>query len=495
MKSKFFQCEQWDGEEELDRPTLFMTLPPANGDSSARAKAQDEHIARLERIIASLIQRVERSMDHHANAYSLFQTAIVLDEEVRARTAELRRALRDLEQMNCKLKAAKDVAERLNASKTKFLAAAGHDLLQPLNAARLSLSALKEEKVSQEAAALIAQVDRSLTSVEQLMRMLMDISKLDAGVTQPEICKFPINHILQGLYWDFAPEAKRRGLKLRMIGTLAAVSSDPVFLRRILQNLLSNAIRYTRTGGVCVFCHKQDQEVRISVIDTGIGISVEEKDQIFEEFHRGRAPDGHHAEGLGLGLAIAKRMAEALDHKLFLHSELGRGTVFSVSVPLAGTKPTPCEKSLDRGRFVLAHEGAFVVVIENDEAARTAMEKLLSRWSCQTVSAESIGGILCALDEIERTPDLIIADYYLNNGEFGLDAIKAVCTKFAQRIPALVVTADHAASTAMRIASAGYALLTKPVQPAELRALMSHLLMSAAPGGIRSDPAAPNSPR
>lgn len=477
MKNDIRHYQLWNEDDQGESPKMFLNVPNLNG-AGLRERLLEEKIARQERIIAALIQRVEHSMDHHANAYSLFQAAIVLDEEVRARTAELHAALHDLERINSELKSAKDTAEKLNATKSRLLAAAGHDLVQPLNAARLSLSALKEENLTEGASGLAAQIDRSLASVEQLMRALMDISKLDAGVTQPDFCSFPIEHILQGLYWDYAHAARQQNLRLRVLCSNAVVWSDPVFLRRIIQNLMSNAIRYTNLGGVVVFCQQHDEQLTVSICDTGIGIAPDEKDKIFSEFHRGSSPAAHAAEGLGLGLAIAKRMAEALGHELRLHSELGRGTVFSVTMPISRAKPVPTH-ALERPPVTPLLEGAFVVVVENDESSRLAMENLLSRWSCQVVSAGSIEEIVSALGEIERTPDLVIADFHLGRGGHGIDAIREVASRFAQDVPGLIVTADHDPEIARLASKTGYALLIKPVEPAELRALMSHLLSPA----------------
>jgi signal transduction histidine kinase/CheY-like chemotaxis protein len=490
MKNDIRHYQLWNENDVGDASTMFLNTPPRGENPASRESWLEERIARQDKIIAALIQRVEHSMDHHTNAYSLFQAAIVLDEEVRARTAELHSALHDLEKINSELKSAKDTAEKLNATKTRLLAAAGHDLLQPLNAARLSLSALREERLPSEAVGLAAQIDRSLTSVEQLMRALMDISKLDAGVTQPEFCSFPIERIMQGLYWDFAQLARQNNLRLRMTGSSAVVLSDPVFLRRIIQNLMSNAIRYTISGGVVVTCSRQDGQLVISIHDTGIGIPDDEKDKIFYEFHRGSAPEAHATEGLGLGLAIAKRMAEALGHELRFRSELGRGTVFSVTLPLSEDLPNPVPRAIDRQPLMLMHEGAFVVVVENDEKSRLAMETLLSRWSCQVVSAADIEEALAAFGEIEREPDLVIADFHLGRCGNGVDAIAAVARKFSRDIPGLIVTADHSADVAQRVVQAGHALLTKPLEPAELRALMSHLLTPANTGALAESAAA-----
>ncbi|MFW6024189.1 MAG: ATP-binding protein [Dichotomicrobium sp.] len=466
----------WNEEAQGEPPQTFVSLTAADSVCGSRERMLEERVARQDKIIAALVKRVENSADQHANAYSLFQAAIMLDEEVRARTAELHATLHELETINAELTEAKETAERLSATKSRFLAAAGHDLLQPLNAARLSLSALKEEDLAPDAESLAAQIDRSLSSVEQLMRALMDISKLDAGATQPECCSFPIERILQSLYWDFAHSAKQKDLRLRVLTSRANVFSDPVFLRRILQNLMSNAIRYTNSGGVLLACTRRNRELAVSVIDTGTGIDEDEQDAVFDEFHRGSSPAAQVKDGLGLGLAIAKRMAEALGHRLSFRSQPGRGTVFSVTMPLSEAMPVGGVSGIERKAFMRAHEGAFVIVIENDESGRIAMENLLSRWSCQVISVAGIDECLDALAEIERTPDLIIADYLLGPAGSGLDAIKAVSQRFAQDVPGLIVTADHSHDVARKVSEAGHTLLTKPVEPAELRAVMSHIL-------------------
>ena len=476
MKRKENGRLSWTMERRPRGPVLFTTNDGIEGEDGSREARLERRLARLEKINGALMRRVERSMDHHANAYSLFQAAIVLEDEVRARTTQLSKALSDLERTNREVSQAKEAAERSNATKTRFLAAASHDLLQPLNAARLCMSALKDEDLQESPAQLIRQIDRSLTTVEQLLRALLDISKLDAGVTQPEIRCFAIDDVLRSIYSDFAPDAAHRGLRLRVLSDATIVRSDPIFLRRILQNLLSNALRYTHAGGAVVACRRDGDRLHIAVCDTGMGIDERERDAIFDEFHRGNAPSGGPSDGLGLGLAIVKRMAKALGHPLDLCSKPGKGTVFSVTVPL-GARPSGSRRPrLERRDFVLAHEGAFVVVVENDNAVREAMEALLARWSCQTVSAAGVPETLAVLKDVERVPDLIIADYHLGGGQTGLQAIEAVRAHFASVTPGLIVTADHTSKVAELAQDAKCELLTKPVQPAELRALMSHLL-------------------
>jgi signal transduction histidine kinase/CheY-like chemotaxis protein len=451
-----------DGAAEAQSPHLFLS---ENGSSRTE---------RLERINAALMRRVERSMDHQGNAYTLFQAAIVLEEQVRVRTDELSAVLRALEVTNRDLVRANEAAERSNASKTRFLAAASHDLLQPLNAARLAMAALAEEETPPSARRLIDQIDRSMTNVEELLRSLFVISKLDAGVTPPEREPVPLLRLCAAIENDFAVAAARKGLRFRIRALDCAVDSDPIFLRRILQNLVSNAVRYTRHGGVLVACRRRGEAVRIEVRDTGPGIPEDQQGKIFDEFFRGAAMEDTPSEGLGLGLAIVRRMAEALAHPVDFHSAPGRGAMFAVTAPLAEpVASTECEAM---SHFASAgFAGATLAVIENDADAVAALEALLARWSCRTASATSGRAALRQLGPGAR-PDLVIADYHLDDGETGLDAVALLRAEFGASLPAIVVTADYKKETAAGVKAAGCEMLTKPVAPAELRALIAHLL-------------------
>lgn len=432
-----------------------------------------DRIRRLEKINAALMDRVERSTDAHGNAYSLFQTAINLELQVRARTEELTNVLRRLEHSNDELRRAKDEAEQANAYKTRFLAAAGHDLLQPLNAARLSVSALAEVQENEEGARLTGQVDRALVTIEDLLKTLLDISKLDAGVMTPEVRVVPLSDILASLGSDFGPIVAQKGLDFRLGRTAEHVRTDPLLLRRILQNLISNAVRYTPAGGVLVGVRRAGPEtVRIVVADTGVGIPAAEHETIFEEFRRGSARAADATTGLGLGLAIVRRMAQALGHDLALRSEEGRGTAFSVTVPTAPAPPRAAGEAVARAALkTFGIADARVLVVENDEAVKVATEHLLSRWSCRVETASTVSEAAVA-----APADLVLADYHLDNGETGLDAIAAVRAVAGRPVPAVVITANYSEDVARRVRAAGCEVMQKPVKPAELRALMAHIL-------------------
>jgi two-component system, sensor histidine kinase len=438
-----------------------------------------EDIDKLRRINEALVSRVERSMEQQGNSFSLFQTAINLETRVRTRTEELRATLRHLEQSNLELVAAKENAEQANLSKTRFLAAASHDVLQPLNAAHLSISALAELQTAEEGRKLVRQVERSLETMEDLLRTLLDISKLDAGVVQPEIGDVPLEPLFSSLKSDFQPWAANKGLKLRFRPTHAVVRSDRTLLRRILQNIISNAIRYTKTGGVLVGMRNRGTMLRIDIVDTGSGIPNDQRLAVFEEFHRGTVTaDSDLAGGLGLGLAIVRRMVDALGHRVDFSSVLGRGTVFHIDVPLAfgphaelvAASNEP-EKPRGYGLF-----GTKVLLIENDDAVLEAMKLLLERWRCDVKAATSTDEAIDALGDTGWVPDVIIADQHLDHGDLGTTTIAEARDYLQRLVPALLITADASETLSRTARSGGIELMRKPVKPAQLRALLAHLL-------------------
>lgn len=439
-----------------------------------------DDIDKLKKINAALISRVERSMDQQGNAFSLFQTAINLESRVRTRTEELRSTLRRLEQTNTDLGAAKVIAEQANLSKTRFLAAASHDVLQPLNAAHLSISALAEVQTTDEGRLLVRQVERSLETMEDLLRTLLDISKLDAGVVQTEISDVPLEQLFSSLKSDFQPLASQKGLKLRFRPAQGVVRSDRLLLRRILQNIISNALRYTRRGGVLVGARMRGPIVRLDIADTGAGIADDQREAVFEEFHRGSGvlDTALSGAGLGLGLAIVRRMALALGHPISFSSVVGRGTVFHVEVPLSATlhsEHVVAQTEFDRppgyGLF-----GTKVLLIENDRAVLEGMVTLLSRWQCTSRTASSTTQALRALNDTDWMPDIIIADQHLDGGDLGSVTVGAVRDKLGRNVPALIITADPSEILAGLLKASGIEMMRKPVKPAQLRALMAHLL-------------------
>jgi signal transduction histidine kinase len=449
--------------------------PRPAAEAEAEAAALRVRVAKLERINAALMSQVERRMDQRGSAYSLFQTAITLEGQVRTRTEELTALMRSLERSNQALTAAKEEAERANSSKTRFLTAASHDLLQPLNAARLSLSALADMPVGPEARGIVGQVERGLQTIEDLIKTLLDISKLDAGLIQPVVRPVLVADVLESLEASFGPLAARKGLRFSVRGGRTWVKSDLVLLQRILQNLASNAIRYTAAGGVLVAARKRGDTVRIDVVDSGSGIPESDQELIFEEFHRGgrESVDGEIA--LGLGLSIVRRSAQALGHGLSLESRVGHGSRFSLHLtPCAAEPPRPAPSLVPPTSLT----GARIALIENDKPALEALARLFHGWDANAFAARDHLSLVRLLGTT-WSPDVVVADFHLDGGACGLDTVAWLRAVHGHDIPAVITTADHSAEVEARVRAARCELVHKPLKPAQLRALLAHLLSRA----------------
>ncbi|MFB0487455.1 signal transduction histidine kinase [Methylobacterium sp. OAE515] len=430
-------------------------------------------IEKLERINAALMSHVERTMDQRGSAYSLFQTAIMLEGRVRTRTEELTGLMHRLERSNAALGAAKEEAETANRSKTRFLAAASHDLLQPVNAARLSISALADLDVPPEARTIAGQVERGLQTIEDLIKTLLDISKLDAGIVRPQLQPVFLPDLLAELAESFKPFAERKGLRLSVRCPDLTVTSDVVLLQRILQNLVSNAVRYTSAGGIVLAARRRAGGVRVEVTDTGCGISAEERDLVFDEFFRGGARTATGEEpGLGLGLSIVRRMAQALDHPLSLASRPGHGTRVALSLPLsavpaAAAPPAPVATRLS---------GAHVLVVENDASTADALARLLQNWDARVSTFRDLAGVQAAVEAGAAAPDILVLDYHLDDGACGLEVAAFLRVGRADPLPVIVTTADHTEDVEARVVAAGAELVRKPIKPAQLRSLLTYML-------------------
>ncbi len=435
----------------------------------------DPAIRKLNKINLALMQRVERSMDQQANAYSLFQTAIGLESQIRRRTDELHHALSKLELANAELCIARDEAERANRVKTRFFTAVGHDLLQPLHAARLTISELADVQETPDGLRLSSNISAALTTIEDLLTSILDLSKLEAGGFVPKFQPVALGDVFAQLAMSSEPIARRKGVELRWRPTALGVMSDPLMLRRMLQNLLANATRYTERGGLLLAARQRGRHVSIEVWDTGPGIAASERERIFEEFQRGAAYERAGATGFGLGLSIVKRMSEALDHPLHLRSHIGRGSCFSLLAPRAEL-PASTE-TIGTAPAALAHlNGQPLIVIDNDLDVLAAMQTLLHRWGADVRLARDLDDISEVLGDASFRPAIILADYQLDNGVTGLEAVARIRLAAGHDVPAIVITADRREATAAAAARAGCELLHKPIRPAELRALMQHMI-------------------
>src|SRR5271168_4949251 len=392
-----------------------------------------------------------------------------LERRVQERTAEL-------ERLNHELARAKTAAEDANLSKTRFLAAAGHDILQPLNAARLYASSLTEnaaEAEPEERVALARNVDASLEAVEEILSALLDISRLDAGATRPEISDFPIQDIFRQLEIEFAPMARAKGLELSFMPTALDIRSDRRLMRRLLQNFVSNAVKYTLRGRVLVGCRRRAGAVRIEVWDTGIGVPEVEQRRIFDEFMRLDA-GARAARGLGLGLSIVERLGRVLEHPISLRSRLAAGSVFAVEAPLGARGPALAAKP-SGGEPILNNEplqGLKVLAIDNEPRVLDGMQVLLQKWGCRVATADGLAGALASL---AVRPDVIIADYHLDEGD-GLAVIATLRERLGYLTPAILATADRSPEVRRAAAAAEVALLNKPLKPAPLRAQLARCL-------------------
>jgi signal transduction histidine kinase/CheY-like chemotaxis protein len=375
---------------------------------------------------------------------------------------------------------AKEEAEHANLVKTKFLAAASHDLRQPLHALGLFVDLLDARIQFPEVRRIVDNIKLSTQSLKGLLNSLLDISKLDAGVLKPEVASFSLHALLEQLALEYGPQAEGAGLTLRIRPCDAWVSSDPIMLARILRNMLSNAIRYTRTGGVLLGCRRRQGQIRIEVHDTGLGIPADQTGRIFTEFYQVDNHGHQRGTGLGLGLAIVKRLADLLHHPIDVTSRPGHGSMFSITVPTATPVPTQ-QIAPTIYRDDLAE--AIIVVIDDEAPIREGMGEVLQDWGCRAVLAESADEAMQQLANINAIPDIVIADYQLREGRTGVQAIRQICAALGRDIPAVIVTGDIASERLAEVHASGYQLLHKPVSAARLRSLTSYLLDKATPQG------------
>ncbi len=377
----------------------------------------------------------------------------------------------------------REEAEAANRAKSQFLAAASHDLRQPIAALGLFLEVL-DARVSDPAARPIVQKIRSsIEAMEGLFNALLDISRLDAGVMTPQIQHFPVQALLGKIEADYTRLAADKGLSLRVVPSDQIVVSDPFLFEQVVRNLVSNAVRYTDTGWVKVECLKRSESLALTVTDTGIGIPEEHLGDIFQEFYQLGNPERDRNKGLGLGLAIVNRITTLLAHQLSVSSRVGVGTTFVVEVPL-GSPRENVSGSDDVILEIAMIQGKRVLVIDDEADIREAMQMLLEDWGCEVLVASSGIEALKKLRSLQLTPDLIICDYRLREHETGIEAIRAIERHAEKHVPAVLVTGDTAPDRLREASESGYELLHKPVSPEKLRGILCSLLVppaSAAP--------------
>jgi len=395
----------------------------------------------------------------------------LLEQRVRQRTAKLN-------ETNLELDVARQTAEVANQSKTRFLAAASHDLLQPMNAARLFVSVLRQktEDNQDEESRLVVRIDRSLSAAEELLSALLDISKLDSGASKPEPEVISVTDLFEQLRRRFKPLAVNKDLKLRVKSCGHLIYSDRNMLYRILQNFLANAMRYTETGGVLLGCRLRGNHLRLTVWDTGVGIPPNEVESIFHEFHRLDYAMRLNEKGLGLGLAICDRIARILDLPIDVSSTPGRGSCFSVTVPLSTTAMVATEKPVIPTTAQSHIRGLKVLCIDNEKDILDGMNILLDGWGCEVITADTQARAGKSL-LTDGLPDIVLVDYHLTDQYNGLQVMEYLNKIAGQKLPAIVITADRSDELEEATEKAGYGLLRKPIRPAALRAWINNTML------------------
>jgi len=407
---------------------------------------------------------------HKVAQRALQEANETLEIRVTQRTQELTR-------LNDELGHAKLAAERANDAKTRFLATASHDLVQPLTAARLFISSVDRSRIPESTASLVAQAEGALIAGENLLGALLDISRLDARAQEVHPEHFPLARVVGPLAAEFRVLARKRGLSLRTANCEHVVMSDPQLLRRVLQNFLSNAIRYTRHGRVLLGCRVHGSMLSIEVWDSGCGIPEEKRREIFEEFQRLEELADDPDRGLGLGLAIAERIAGMLGHSLSLRSWPGRGSVFSIAVPLGDRASVSLAEPEQQDPTADRLAGRRVLCIENEPAVLSAMEALLSNWGCLPVGVRDRASAMRWARSANQLPAILLVDYHLDRGESGLALAEDLQRLWRRRVPRIVITADHTQDAQAAASAAGCHILRKPVKPAALRAIMNSILI------------------
>lgn len=408
--------------------------------------------------------------------------------EITARSPELRELQSSVNQMSeslrsyqqdmearvhiatAELEHKKGEAEQANLAKSKFLAAASHDLRQPMHAISLYVESLKPQMQGRAAEDTLNKIERSILSTVELFNAILDVTKLDAGVVQPHLAPVRIRKFLLHLADEFAAEADRKGLSLRVRAPDVWVESDGILLERIFRNLLSNAFLHTTRGGVLLSARPYQGQLRLQIWDTGRGIAPEHQPRIFEEFYQAGIQEAQTHHGLGLGLTIVRRLARLLGYPLQLHSKAGQGTVFSLDVPVLANGPSYIEASRVEGDGTLKGRA---VVVDDDPAVRDALGRLLQQWGLEV-------DLLHNLNQVEHdlhiAPDVVLADYQLLNGETGLMVAQAVRMHWGAHIPVVLITGDTRSETIQTLRQSDFPILHKPVRPNQLRTLLMRLL-------------------
>jgi signal transduction histidine kinase len=424
------------------------------------------------------VRRLNRELEDRVHERTAaLQTA---NDQLQAANQSLRVEIEARTRVEAELREAKAEADRANLAKSKFLAAASHDLRQPVQSLMLFFAALEHHQRSEEVRPILEGMEQSLAGLTLLLDGLLDASRLDAGVVVPEPREVPVGPLIARLLAEYAPAATAKGLRLRAVPTGVVVRTDPALLERILRNFIQNALRYTAAGGIVIGCRRRGEQVRIAVVDSGHGIPADLQEAVFEEFFQIDNPERDRTKGLGLGLAIVRRLADLLGHPLGVRSIVGKGSSFFVDLPVAEWQAPATAEAVPAGHAGAGGGPATIVVIEDEMLVRLGLGSVLRTWGFTVVEAETGAQALDLLAAAKAAPVLILADYRLRRDEVGTEVIRMVQQRFGRAIPAVIITGDTSPDRLREAQASGHALLHKPVAPDDLRAIIAGL---TAPAG------------
>ena len=373
------------------------------------------------------------------------------------------------------LRREKAAAELANAAKSRFLAAASHDLRQPVHALSLFVAALRPRAMDDEARGLLDHIDGSVRAMSGLFGGLLDISRLDAGVVEVNKSAVVVQPLLERVCRDYEVQAKAKGVELRLSKCSATVNSDPMLLERVLRNIIANAVAYTDRGQVLVGC-RRGRQLSIQVWDTGRGIPYHEQEQVFQEFYQLGNPERDRTRGVGLGLAIVRRLTSLLEHPLTVRSQHGKGSAFMIAVPYADAATVSMEETGQFAVPLLTRGVGLILVIDDEVAIQLAMKSLLESWGYEVITAGSCAEMLDRTALHRTIPRLIICDYRLRDNENGTEAIERLRSEYNEEIPGMLITGDTAPDRLKEAQESGFLLLHKPVPNSRLRASIAHLV-------------------
>lgn len=424
----------------------------------------DAYLAKTELSAQKLMTTITASLRTYEYITAIQNLNAGLEDQVSQRTAQLEKAYRKLHDANEELEETYRALGAQQNELTRFLAVASHDLRQPMHALNLYLGALANIELPERARPLLGNVRQCAQTMDDMFLALLDLSRLDAQAVQPDIEIFPISVLLKRLEIEFVPQAKEKGLKLRVMPCRALVKSDAALIERVLRNFAANAVRYTNSGTILIGCRWKGQQLRLAVFDTGPGISPEQQKTVFEEFYQVGGVGRDRSKGLGLGLAIVRRLGRILATPITLVSSPGRGSMFAIDLPrVDGELPVKAEIAPNKATLGSLVD-KFVVVVDDEAPIVDAMRVLLEQWGCTVLIAASGNEALEKLASCAQLPDILVCDYRLRGHENGLDVIKVLWDEFNHEIPALLITGDTAPDRIQETVLSALPVLHKPVQ-------------------------------